>query len=335
MTARSKTRFVTATPRRSRTMVGSPHWGGGDTKAGGGGKYCPTNVKMRPMHSSGGHVEKAMRPPGLRTRSISRVAISGRGANMWANWLSTTSKAPSANGRLSASPSFHSTSASATAAFSRARLSNSGVRSSPVTFAPRRCAVIATTPVPQPTSRTRWPARIPANATSRGAAAHVVSSNGMKLAHACRWAALNCASASMCLLPRARVVRRRRAGPPLWFAVFSHALSGGGLCPPSLLLFGRRRDCPSKHLAAHGREERTAGINEKRFYHLPLGKVRRHEQPGSRTGDHATHKQKQEHKASCRHGQSVGVRDIGFENPPGDDHEERTRSQHRSKECDR
>jgi hypothetical protein len=40
-------------------MVGSPHWGGGDTNAGGGGRYRPINVKMRPMQSSGGQVEKA------------------------------------------------------------------------------------------------------------------------------------------------------------------------------------------------------------------------------------------------------------------------------------
>ena len=33
----------------------------------------------------------AMRPSGFKTRIISATAISGRGANMWPNWLSTTS----------------------------------------------------------------------------------------------------------------------------------------------------------------------------------------------------------------------------------------------------
>src|SRR5882724_4764465 len=47
------------------------------------------------------------------------------------------------------------------------------------------------------------------------------------------------------------------------------------------------------------------------------------------------HTQQQEHEASYRHGERVGVRDFGLENPPGDYHKERIRSQHRDKECDR
>src|SRR5437016_3997951 len=41
-------------------------------------------------------------------------------------------------------------------AFSRATTRSSGVRSRPVTRAPRRAAVTDTTPVPHATSRTRW-----------------------------------------------------------------------------------------------------------------------------------------------------------------------------------
>src|SRR6516225_728438 len=94
MTARGRTRDpLRRCPGRLRTTEGSPHGGGGDTNAGGKGKRLPIHVKRRPTHSSGGHVEKAMLPPGLRTLSISRVATSERGANIWPNWLSTVSKA--------------------------------------------------------------------------------------------------------------------------------------------------------------------------------------------------------------------------------------------------
>jgi hypothetical protein len=74
----------------------------------------------------------------------------------------------------------HFISTSARAAFSRARSSNSGVRSIAFTCAPKRAAVIATTPVPQPTSSTRMPGVTPANPTSRAAAGLVNASSGAK-----------------------------------------------------------------------------------------------------------------------------------------------------------
>ena len=40
-------------------------------------------------------LESAIVPPDLSTRSISRIATSGLGANMCPNWLRTTSNAPS------------------------------------------------------------------------------------------------------------------------------------------------------------------------------------------------------------------------------------------------
>src|SRR5262249_53495923 len=89
----------------------------------------------------------------------------------------------------------------AMAAFSLARWSSSGVRSSPVTRASRRRAVTATTPVPHPRPRTRRSARTPAKPTSRGAVVAVTSSNGVKVVQVCRWLALNCASSSISIPP--------------------------------------------------------------------------------------------------------------------------------------
>lgn len=155
------------------------------------------------MQSVGGHVANAIVPPGLSTRSISPVATSARGANMCPNWLSTTSNATSSYGNCSASPSRQSTCTSAIAAFSRARESNSGVRSIPQTSAPIRAAVIAATPVPHPTSSTRWPARTPANFTSNAADGVVTASSGAKCAQPCFCASLNLEIASSLMdLPR-------------------------------------------------------------------------------------------------------------------------------------
>src|SRR5882724_2209607 len=148
------------------------------------------------MSNSGGQVENAIVPPDLSTRSISRIATSGRGANMCPNWLRTTSNAPSGNGSASTSPSRQSTSTSATPEFSRARSSSSGVRSRLVTFAPMRAAVMATTPVPQATSSTRWPDWTSANFTRRAAVGVVTDSSGAKCAHPCFCVSFNFAIAS-------------------------------------------------------------------------------------------------------------------------------------------
>jgi hypothetical protein len=67
--------------------------------------YLDTSANVLPMNSSGGQVENAIVPAGFNTRSISPIATSGRGANMWPNWLTTTSKVPGSNGSCSTSPS--------------------------------------------------------------------------------------------------------------------------------------------------------------------------------------------------------------------------------------
>src|SRR2546422_722327 len=138
-----------------------------------------------------------MRPPGLRTRSISRIAPAGRGAKMCANWLRTTSNSTSRNGRASTSPSLHTMSSTpAIAAFSLATTRSSGVRSSPVATAPARRAVIVTTPVPHPTSRILWPGRTPANLTSRAAGGVVIVAIGAKSFQPSRCFASNSANGS-------------------------------------------------------------------------------------------------------------------------------------------
>src|ERR1043166_5632638 len=106
------------------------------------------------------------------------------------------SNVTSSNGNASASPSRKSISTFAMRAFSRARSSNSGVRSTPRTCAPIRAAVIATTPVPQPTSRALCPPRTFANFTKRAAAGVVSASSGAKCFQPCRCASLNLAMAS-------------------------------------------------------------------------------------------------------------------------------------------
>ncbi len=60
-------------------MFGSPHCGGGETPAGGGGAYLAASANMRPITISGGQVENAMVPPGLNTRSISADRDVGAG----------------------------------------------------------------------------------------------------------------------------------------------------------------------------------------------------------------------------------------------------------------
>ena len=68
--------------------------------------------------------------------------------------------------------------------FSRARFIRTGVNSAPVTKAPHRAAVKATTPVSQATSKTLLLALISANLTGRGAAVPVKFSTEAKSDHA-------------------------------------------------------------------------------------------------------------------------------------------------------
>ncbi|MGX1211501.1 hypothetical protein AB7M42_001766 [Bradyrhizobium diazoefficiens] len=86
----SKERSFAFPARRSATIFGSPH-NTGDATPSGGGRWRPIIANIRPTYRCGGQVENAMVPPGFSTRSISPMATSGRGANMWPNWLSTTS----------------------------------------------------------------------------------------------------------------------------------------------------------------------------------------------------------------------------------------------------
>jgi GT2 family glycosyltransferase len=118
----------------------------------------------------------------FNTRSISAMATAGLGAKIWPNWLRITSNSSSPNGNFSTSPSSQRGWSSAIREFSRARSRSSGVKSIPVTCAPVRAAVIATTPVPQATSRTCCPGATPANFTRRAAGIVVSISNGAKFA---------------------------------------------------------------------------------------------------------------------------------------------------------
>src|SRR2546428_2304463 len=178
------------------------------------------------MYSSGGHVLNAVRPPGVRTRSISVVATAGRGAKMCANWLRTASNSPSRNGRFSASPSFQTmSSTSAIAAFSFAVARSSGVRSRPVTMAAGRRAVIATTPVPHPTSSTLWPGRTPAKPTSLAAGGVVFIASGANSFHPSRCLALNSANGS-------EVIVSPAAGKPReWITLRAARPRHGGSAP--------------------------------------------------------------------------------------------------------
>jgi hypothetical protein len=79
---------------------------------------------------------------------------------MWPQVESPTSKLASANGSASASPSRKSMSPKPScSAFRRATASSSGVRSTPVTRAPRSRAAMAVMPVPVARSSTRSPGR--------------------------------------------------------------------------------------------------------------------------------------------------------------------------------
>ena len=105
---------------------------------------------------------------------------------MCPNWLSTISNDSSGYGKFSTSASSNGMSILARAAFSRARCNKAWERSEPVTCAPALAAVNATTPVPEPTSRTLCSDCTPANLTSAGAAVPVMDSNGENVAQSSR-----------------------------------------------------------------------------------------------------------------------------------------------------
>src|SRR5581483_9350974 len=121
------------------------------------------------------------------------------------------------------------------AAFLRASTSSAGARSSPRTLAPRRHAVIATTPVPQATSSTDCPARTSAKSTSAEAASVVYAASGENRAHDSRCTALNCANGSA-VIARPLALRRGR-------------------------LFSKKRAIRKRRLARRGRGARAAGGN--------------------------------------------------------------------------
>jgi hypothetical protein len=70
--------------------------------------------------------------------------------------------------------------------FARACSSRAGVKSKPVTRAPLLAAVIATTPVPVPTSKTFSPDLIPVNLINCAATGVVNVAAGVKEAHISR-----------------------------------------------------------------------------------------------------------------------------------------------------
>src|SRR5215471_9221520 len=87
-----------------------------------------------------------------------------------------------------------------TAALRFASSISAGDKSTPHTRAPRRAAVIATTPVPHATSSTWTLSRTPAYSTSRAAGAVVNTAQGENEAHPSRCTALNCANGSSCTI---------------------------------------------------------------------------------------------------------------------------------------
>ncbi len=95
---------------------------------------------------------------------------------MWPKVDSTRSNEPSSNGSDSASAWTHSTSTPAASARARAASNSSGVRSEPVTFAPRWAAGIDTVPpLPVPTSSTSMPGSMPTRSSSAGPTAAIES----------------------------------------------------------------------------------------------------------------------------------------------------------------
>ena len=138
-------------------------------------------------------------PPGRTTRASSAAACSCRGANMWPKVDSTRSNDASSNGSDSASASTHSTSTPAASARARAASNSSGVRSEPVTFAPRWAAGIDTVPpLPVPTSSTSMPGSMPTRSSSAGPTAAMVSETVSQSppAHVVRARCLNSVTAS-------------------------------------------------------------------------------------------------------------------------------------------
>ena len=132
-----------------------------------------TSAANAGIDASPSHTAMASRPPGRRTRRISRIAARRSWKNISPNWLTTASKDPLGNGSVSAAPSRHAI----VDERSRATASMPGSRSSPTTSPPapaRASASRASTPVPQATSRTRSPAAIAAASATIGAKAPVM-----------------------------------------------------------------------------------------------------------------------------------------------------------------
>jgi hypothetical protein len=99
------------------------------------------------------------------TRAISRAAAAWSGAKIAAITETTTSKLSSGNSRCSAFPTRRSSSMPPLAARLVAFSTCSGVRSTPVTTAPRRAASMAVFPSPVPTSSTVSPSPMPSAST--------------------------------------------------------------------------------------------------------------------------------------------------------------------------
>ena len=136
----------------------------------------PTILNISAVAPYVAHVHVPTTPPGRTTRASSAAACSCRGANMWPKVDSTRSNEASSNGSDSASAWTHSTSTPAAAARARAASNSSGVRSEPVTLAPRWAAGMATVPpLPVPTSSTSMPGSMPTRSSSTGPTAAMVS----------------------------------------------------------------------------------------------------------------------------------------------------------------
>jgi hypothetical protein len=94
MTPRSKNGGANLSPRRSATIAGLPHRGGGAAPGGGGGELRPTNANIRPMKCSGGQSRE--RDAATRLQHAPHLGHYDIGAwrehvAQWPNWLTTTS----------------------------------------------------------------------------------------------------------------------------------------------------------------------------------------------------------------------------------------------------
>ena len=118
-------RLVTPSPSSSATVSSTPQRAG-DWAPGGGETCRPTIPSMPPTKPVGVELARAMRPPGLVTRTSSAAAPAWSAANMTPIAETTTSNDASGNGSSSAGASISATARCSAAARARAMPKSSG-----------------------------------------------------------------------------------------------------------------------------------------------------------------------------------------------------------------